>query len=104
MAFPYIAAAGMAVDVVTKLAGDRSEEGFNGLNPTASAEGPITVVIPAEGQVTVEHKLGQLPQNGYSIQCKMGQGDVWDYQEPDGQHLYLETDATSDLTIKILVS
>ena len=104
MANPYVAALGLVVDVGTKLAQGRTEEAFDGLNPFASAGEPLTVTIPtaAPKQVKVEHKLNKVPQ-GYQVVCKMGAGDVWDYQAPDNRYLYLETDAGADLVVKIVV-
>jgi len=104
MANPYVAAVGLAVDVVGKLVQDRSEEAFGNLNPSATAGDPIEVTIPSGGTTTVPHGLGIVPSNGYTIVCKMGQGDVWDYQPPDDKFLYLQTSAAADLTIRVVVS
>ena len=104
MANPYVALAGVAIDVVQKFADGRSDEAFDSLNPFATANGPVAVTIPATGTVKVEHKLGAVPRNGWSLVCKLGAGDVWDYQAPDDKFLYLETDAASDLSIKLVVS
>ncbi len=101
---PYIAAAGLAMDFVGKLVQDRSEDAFGNLNPSATAGEPIEVTIPAAGTVTVPHGLGVVPSNGYTIVCKMGTGDVWDYQAPDNKFFYLQTSAPANLTIRIVVS
>lgn len=104
MVFPYVAAAGMVIDVVGKLASDRTEEGFNNLNSSAASEQAKTITLPATGQLAVPHGLGQVPQNGWALQCKLGAGDVWDYQAPDAQYVYLQTDSATDLTIKVVFS
>lgn len=105
MAFPYVAAIGLAVDVGTKLGQGRTEEAFDSLNPFASAGGTQTVVIPTAAPKRVQHphKLGKKP-GGWQQTCKMGAGDVWEYQAADDKFFYFETDAAADLTIQIVVS
>ena len=103
MVLGYIQAAGAVVDVADKLSGGRVDDAINSLNPFASSGEPLEVMLPAGGQLQVPHGLDRTP-SGYQIICKMGQGDVWDYQAPDGNFLYLETSAGSDLPIKIQVA
>lgn len=98
---PYVAAAGLVLDLGSKLVQGRTEEAFDGLNPFASAGEPLTVEFTAAGQQKVAHKLDRVPV-GWNPVCRLGSGQVWDYQEPDSQFFYLESD--SALTIKILVS
>ncbi len=105
MANPYVAAAGLVVDVVGKLAEGRTEEAFGGLNPFASSGESQLVLIPATApkQVAHPHKLGKVP-NGWQQVCKRGAGDYWEYKEADDKFFYFETSATADLVIKIVVS
>jgi hypothetical protein len=105
MANPYVAALGLVVDVGTKFANGRTEEAFDGLNPFASAGSAQTVVIPTASpkQVAHPHKLGKKP-SGWQQTCKMGEGDVWEYQAADDKYFYFETNAGADLTIQIVVS
>lgn len=102
MAIPYIAAIGAVVNVGTQVAQkvqqDRSTKAFASQNGISQGT-PLEFSL-ANGQQAVPHRLGRVPQ-GWNLVCRMANQQVWDYQAPDAENLYLETNGVVD--VKLLV-
>lgn len=54
----------------------------------------------ASGQITVEHKLGRVPQGWFPV-AKNADSSIWEYQARDKRYLYLET--STNITVDIFV-
>ena len=102
MPIPYVAAIGAVVNVGTQVAQkvqqDRSTKAFASQNGISQGT-PLSFSL-ASGQQAVPHRLGRVPQ-GWNLVCRMANEQVWDYQAPDAENLYLETSGAVD--VKILV-
>ena len=102
MVLPYLQAAGAVIDVGSKIAAkvkqDRTAKAFSSQNGIANGT-PITKSL-VSGQQAVPHALGRVP-TGWNLVCRMANEQVWDYQAPDAENLYLET--SGDVEVKILV-
>lgn len=102
MPIPYVAAIGAVVNVGTQIAQkvqqDRSSKAFASQNGISQG-GPLEASL-ASGQQAIPHRLGRVPQ-GWSLVCRMANEQVWDYQAPDAENLYLETSGAVD--VKLLV-
>lgn len=102
---PYVALIGTVVNagtqIGTKIAQSVTEERFNSQNEFSTAGEPITIEFPGAGQQQVVHRLGKVPV-GWIIVGKNAAIDVFEYQAPDTDFLYLE--ATGAGTVKVLLA
>lgn len=102
MPIPYVAAIGAVVNAGTQIASkvqqDRASKSAASQNGISQGE-PLELSL-STGTQAIPHRLGRVPQ-GWNLVCRMGNEQVWDYQAPDAENLYLETSGAVD--VKILV-